>query len=196
MRTRAALFHPRKAKGLRQRQESQPKEGGANRNHPWNPDSLFRHDDGRRLRALYEKQSGKPGSTLPSGICRRGDGCCVDLEPANSRYRAISFDGNAFVLSRFCGILVRRAVPACFRPPDPPSACWQRTIRRPKKQTQSHHDDGAGGDAAQHPGGHGGWRYVRRLSCRKYPDHRSKCIGAVDWHRHSEFPRRRFEQKG
>lgn len=134
-RTRTALFHPRKSKRLRQRQENQPKEGETNRNYPWNPDSLFRHDDGRCLRAFHEKQSGKPDATLPSGICRRGNGCRVGLEPAHSCYRAIGFNGNAFVLSRFCGILVRRTILACLRPPNPPSACRQRTVRGPKKQT-------------------------------------------------------------
>ena len=103
MRTRAALFHPRKSKRLRQRQENQPKEGEANRNHPWNPDSLFRHDDGRCLRAFHEKQSGKPDATLPSGICRRGNGCRVGLEPAHSCYRAIGFDGSVSFVPAFAG---------------------------------------------------------------------------------------------
>ena len=49
-------------------------------------------------------------------------------------------------------------------------------------------DDGAGGDPAQYPGGHGSRCDVCRLSRRQRADHRGERAGPVPRHSHPEFP--------
>ena len=58
----------------------------------------------------------------------------------------------------------------------------------PKKPAPAHHHDGSGGDAAQHPGGHGGGRGLRRIPCRNCSDHRRRGAGTFPWHCHPELP--------
>ena len=60
--------------------------------------------------------------------------------------------------------------------------------RRAKKPTPTHHDDGSGSDAAQHPGGHGGGGGLCWLSCRDCSDHCSRSVGTFPWDRHPELP--------
>ena len=60
----------------------------------------------------------------------------------------------------------------------------------PKKPAPAHHNDGFGGDAAQHPGGYGSGRSLCRIPCRNGSDHRRRGAGTFPFgHCHPEhFP--------
>ena len=78
-------------------------------------------------------------------------------------------------------------LPAAVRPHDSPSAHEQQRGRgHPYEALQERHAD-SGGNAAQHSGGHGGGRGIRRISLWQRPDHCCRRTGAFPRHRHPEF---------
>ena len=86
------------------------------------------------------------------------------------------------------GVLGRRAVSAGAGPRDPPPAPQRPADRGAEEPAPADHDDGPGGDPAQHPGGHGRGRGVCRVSGRGRADHVRRGAGPVAGHRHSELP--------
>ena len=112
------------------------------------------------------------------------------MEPADPRHCTVRSHGQAVFSPRVGRLLGRSAVFAPARPADPPPPCGQRSGRGAEEQTEPHDHDGAGSDAAQHSGGHGGGRHVRRISRGEHTDHGGKCAHFVARHRHSELSRR------
>ena len=75
---------------------------------------------------LYEKVTRCFGTACARGLCRRGYGCGIYLEPADSGDRAIGKYGQAVLPPRLYRILGRRAVFAPARPTYPPPSCRER----------------------------------------------------------------------
>ena len=98
--------------------------------------------------------------------------------------------GKLSFLPRLSGLLARHPVSARAGSHHPAPAREQRPGRRAEEPPAAHDDDGAGRDAAQHPGGHGRRRGIRRVPLRQRTDHGGRCAGPVAGHRHSELPGR------
>ena len=107
----------------------------------------------------------------PDGLLRRGcDGGRVDLELADPRHRPVRADGEVGVFTLVPGILGGGSVPAAARSHHPAPAT--RSVERgPRSSLGRLGDDAAGGDAAQHPGGHGRGRGVCGLPGGQRVDH-------------------------
>ena len=126
----------------------QRKGGEINGNLSRHADSLLGHNAGRGLRVLYEKTPWQFGAARPCGLCRRGDGGGVHLEPADSSHRAVGGHGKAVLPPCLYRLLGRRAVFATARLSDSPPSCGQQSGGGAEKQARPHHHDGAGSDPA------------------------------------------------
>ncbi len=110
------------------------------------------------------------------------------VEPADPGHRAVGGDGPTLVSAGVSRLLGRHFLFAAARPRHPAPAREKRAGRGAEEPAAAHDDDGAGRDAAQHPGGHGRRRGVRGLSVRQRADHGGGRAGALARHRHPEFP--------
>ena len=85
-------------------------------------------------------------------------------------HRAVCRARPSFVPARRRRLLDRCGLPAAARPRHPPPAPQCRSGRGPAHAAAAHHHDAARGHTAQHPGGHGRRRRLRRIPDRNGPD--------------------------
>ena len=152
------------------------------------PDPLSGHKSWGRLCILFEKVPERRHPACPHRLCSRGHGGGIGVEFADPGHGAGCRSGQAGVFPGGGGFLAGDPVFAAAGPSHPASAPEQFAGRRAKKPAPAHHHDGSGGDAAQHPGGYGSGRSLRRIPCRDRSDHCRRGAGAFPWHCHPELP--------
>ena len=154
----------------------------ANKNSDRGAHPLCGHSARLGVCVLYEKIIAPRRAAGADRLCRRGHGGRVVLEPALPRTGAIRRAGAAVISARVHRVLAGRRVSAGagYAGAAPASGCHQP--RRPQKRLFAHDDAGAGGDAAQHPGGYGRRRRLRRVLNGQRADHGDGRAGAVGGH--------------